>query len=305
MREAETENEVWWGEYNRPCTPSQFNNLLSRMQAFLQGEELWVQDCFVGAAPEYQMPIRIITDSAWQSMFARNMFITTNDQDRLRRHVPEFTVIGSPSFKADPRVDGTGSETAIVLNLAEPTPDWSQGTEVWRMDRDGNWTKVVSNGFGGDPGNMGTRSLFVYDGRLYASTARVGFEEGGGELWRTSDGENWERVVEGGFGDPDTVSLRGMVEFGGRLYLGGQNYVTGGKIWRSQDGTEWETIVDDGFGNPNNNPDEDTQTGWDVFLVGDADILDDGFIADPTVGEVGGWPENDAFTDNLTFFPTP
>jgi len=119
VRESQTEDEVWWGDYNRPCTPGQFNGLLTRMQAFLQGEELWVQDCFVGAAPEYQMPIRIITDTAWQSMFARNMFITTNDQDRLRRHVPEFTLIASPKFKADPRIDGTGSETAIVLNLAE------------------------------------------------------------------------------------------------------------------------------------------------------------------------------------------
>ncbi|MFC1888655.1 hypothetical protein ACFL4G_02750 [Thermodesulfobacteriota bacterium] len=141
----------------------------------------------------------------------------------------------------------------IVLHLMEPTPDWSEGTEVWRMDREGDWTRVVSGGFGGDPGNMGTRSLFAYDGRLYASTAKVGYGGGGGELWRTSDGENWDRVVEAGFGDPDTLSLRGMAAFAGRLYLGAQNHVSGGKLWRSADGLSWETITDDGFGNPNNN----------------------------------------------------
>ncbi len=119
VKEQSTEDQIWWGEYNRPCTTEQFNGVLGRLQAFLQGEELWVQDCFVGAAPEYRMPIRIITDTAWQSHFARNMFITTNDSDTLKRHVPEFTLIASPSFKVDPRIDGTRSDTAIMLNFAE------------------------------------------------------------------------------------------------------------------------------------------------------------------------------------------
>ncbi|MFH1417904.1 MAG: phosphoenolpyruvate carboxykinase (ATP) [Planctomycetota bacterium] len=119
VKEQSTADQIWWGEYNRPCTVDQFNSVLTRLQAFLQGEELWVQDCFVGAAPEYRMPIRIITDTAWQSHFARNMFITTNDPDALRRHVPEFTLIASPSFKVDPRIDGTRSDTAIMLNFAE------------------------------------------------------------------------------------------------------------------------------------------------------------------------------------------
>jgi phosphoenolpyruvate carboxykinase (ATP) len=119
VREHSTQDEVWWGEYNRPCTEGQFASLRARLQAFLQGEELWVQDCFVGADPEYRMPIRIITDTAWQSLFARNMFITTSNRDQLRRHVPEFTLIASPKFKADPRVDGTRTDTAIMLNFAE------------------------------------------------------------------------------------------------------------------------------------------------------------------------------------------
>ncbi|MGD8452386.1 MAG: phosphoenolpyruvate carboxykinase (ATP) [Phycisphaerae bacterium] len=119
VREPENAERIWWGEYNRPCTAAQYNGVLTRLQAFLQGEELWVQDCFVGAAPEYRMPIRVITDKAWQSHFARNMFITTDNPDDLRRHVPEFTLIASPSFKVDPRVDGTRTDTAILLNFAE------------------------------------------------------------------------------------------------------------------------------------------------------------------------------------------
>jgi phosphoenolpyruvate carboxykinase (ATP) len=118
VRESSTEDKIDWGEYNRPMSPEKFNGILGRLQAFLQGEELFVQDVFVGADPNYRMPIRVITDKAWQSLFARNMFITTSSRDELKRFVPEFTLIASPSFKVDPRIDGTNSETAIVIDFS-------------------------------------------------------------------------------------------------------------------------------------------------------------------------------------------
>lgn len=119
VKEPETEDEIWWGQYNRPMTPEKFDGMLARMQAYLQGEELFVQDCYVGADPEYRMPIRIITDKAWQSLFARNMFIPIDRIDENKSHVPEFTLIASPSFKVDPRLEGTRSETAIVVNFSK------------------------------------------------------------------------------------------------------------------------------------------------------------------------------------------
>ena len=119
VREHTTEDKIDWGEYNRPCSPQQFSGLLTRLQAFLHDEELFVQDCYVGADPQYRMPIRIIADKAWHSLFARNMFITTENRDELKRFVPEFTLISAPSFYAKPEVDGTRSETAIMLNFAE------------------------------------------------------------------------------------------------------------------------------------------------------------------------------------------
>ncbi|MCP4591876.1 MAG: phosphoenolpyruvate carboxykinase (ATP) [bacterium] len=119
VHEDSTADEIWWGQYNRPIAPEKFSGLLTRLQAFLQGEELFVQDCYCGADPEYRMPVRVITDSAWQSLFARNMLVPIENPDELKRHVPQFTIIASPSFKADPRIDGTRSETAIVLNFAE------------------------------------------------------------------------------------------------------------------------------------------------------------------------------------------
>lgn len=117
VREEGTENKIWWGVYNRPFSSEKFNALMTRVQAYAQGEEFFVQDCYVGADPEYRMAIRVITEKAWHSLFARNMFITTEDKDELKKFVPEFTVITIPGFKVDPKIDGTRTDTGIVLNF--------------------------------------------------------------------------------------------------------------------------------------------------------------------------------------------
>jgi len=119
VKEETTEDKIWWGEYNRPISVEKFNALLTRVQAFAQDEELFVQDCYAGADPEYRIQARIITEKAWHSLFARNMFITTNNQDKLKHFIPEFTIISVPGFKLDPKIDGTRTNTAIVINFAE------------------------------------------------------------------------------------------------------------------------------------------------------------------------------------------
>jgi phosphoenolpyruvate carboxykinase (ATP) len=119
VREPSTENHVWWGQYNRPFSPDKFDELYHRLQGYLQGRDIFVQDCYVGADPDYRMPVRIITELAWHSMFARNMFIVPETNEEARRLTPEFTVIAVPGFQALQQIDQTNSQTFIVLNFAE------------------------------------------------------------------------------------------------------------------------------------------------------------------------------------------
>lgn len=119
--EESTKKDIWWGTYNRPYAHEKWSQLMGRFQAWAQGEELFVQDCYAGADPDYKLPVRIITEKAWHSMFARNMFITTPNKDELKNFVPEFTVISVPGFKVDPIVDGTRSDTGIILNFDQRT----------------------------------------------------------------------------------------------------------------------------------------------------------------------------------------
>jgi len=119
VKEDTTVDDIWWGDYNRPISPEKFNTILTRAQSYVQGEELFVQDCYAGNDPNYRLPVRIITEDAWQSLFVRNMLITTSNQDELKHFIPEFTVITLPGFKTDPRIDGTNSSTAIVINFEQ------------------------------------------------------------------------------------------------------------------------------------------------------------------------------------------
>ena len=119
VKEPTTEEKVWWGQYNRPFSPDKFNDLYNRMQGFLQGRDVFVQDCFAGADPNYRLAVRIITEKAWHSMFVRNMFILPKTLDEYKRHIPDFTILALPSFKGMPQIDGTASETFILLNFGQ------------------------------------------------------------------------------------------------------------------------------------------------------------------------------------------
>jgi phosphoenolpyruvate carboxykinase (ATP) len=117
VREPTSEDKVWWGEVNKDFAPEKFNALRDRMMAHTKGRDLFVQDTFAGADPKYRLPVRIITELAWHSLFARTMFI--NDDRTEEIHQPEFTVINIPSFHADPARDGTRSSTFILVDFGQ------------------------------------------------------------------------------------------------------------------------------------------------------------------------------------------
>ena len=115
--EAASEGHIWWGQYNRPLAPDKFEILYDRMLGFLQGRDVFVQDLYAGADEKYRLPVRIVTELAWHSMFVRNMFIVPQTLEEYKRFVPEFTIIALPSFKASPAVDNTASDTFICLSF--------------------------------------------------------------------------------------------------------------------------------------------------------------------------------------------
>jgi len=115
--EPSSHDHINWGKVNRPFDPEKFDALYKRMTIYMQGRDLFVQDCFAGANPDHTLPVRIITERAWHSLFARNMFLRATP-DQLQKHQTQFTVIDLPAFHAQPKTDGTNSEAFIIINFA-------------------------------------------------------------------------------------------------------------------------------------------------------------------------------------------
>lgn len=121
VKEPSSEDKIWWGSVNRPIDPEKFDALYDKVRDYLKGEEVYVQDCYAGTDPDFRVPIRVITQYAWHSIFANNMFVRITDPVELANHEPEYVVINVPDFKADPALDGTNSEAFILPNFGRKT----------------------------------------------------------------------------------------------------------------------------------------------------------------------------------------
>ena len=114
--EPATTADVWWGRINKKLAPEKFGVLKSRVQAYLQGQELFTQDLYAGADPAHRVRVRLVTTTAWHALFARNMFIRP-PQEALDDFEPDYVILHAPHFQADPDIDGVRSSTAIALSF--------------------------------------------------------------------------------------------------------------------------------------------------------------------------------------------
>jgi phosphoenolpyruvate carboxykinase (ATP) len=116
--EPDVAPEVWWGKVNQKLSPENFARLKSRVQAYLQGQELYVQDCCAGSDPAHRLRVRLVTTGAWQALFARNMFLRPTAAE-LEVFQPDFIILHAPQFEPQPGLDGMRSSTVIALSFTE------------------------------------------------------------------------------------------------------------------------------------------------------------------------------------------
>jgi phosphoenolpyruvate carboxykinase (ATP) len=116
VREPSSADNVWWGDVNHPIAEEHYDRLRARLVDYVSDRELYAQDCYIGADPAHRRSLRVYTETAWASIFARNLFRQPGAAD-LVAFEPNFTIINVPSFKADPATEGTRTETAILVHL--------------------------------------------------------------------------------------------------------------------------------------------------------------------------------------------
>ena len=190
-----------------------------------------------------------------------NLYVADHDNHRVQKFAP-----GVPGWK-QVNINGFGDRSSRIATLA-PFGDYlyagtfkfaDHGAQLWRMDTSGNWTAVMTNGFGVYY-NVGIDHLVEFNGNLYAgvwnSTPHPPYTDTGGEIWRSNNGSTWTQVVSEGFGDRFNGEILHLAVFNNQIYASAWSYTDahGAEIWRSSTGNagEWEQVVANGLGDATN-----------------------------------------------------
>lgn len=116
VKDAITEDKVWWGNINIPFDSDKFQALYDKVTNYLSEKEVFVRDAYACADQDYKLNIRVINEYPWSNMFAHNMFLRPTEAE-LENFTPEWTIVNAPGFMADPEVDGTRQHNFAILDF--------------------------------------------------------------------------------------------------------------------------------------------------------------------------------------------
>lgn len=119
VKDDTTADKVFWSKTNVAISPEKFDVIFEKVKEYLVGKEVFVLDSFVGADEQHQLNVRVITELAWQSIFAGNMFNRIEDKSKLENFVPGFTVIAASKMQTLSQEYGLNSSTFILINFTK------------------------------------------------------------------------------------------------------------------------------------------------------------------------------------------
>ncbi len=117
VRDPDSDEKVWWSGRNKELAPENFKAIFYRVLAYLQNKDVYTQECNVGSTSKRTISLRIVTETAWHSLFVRNMFTPSSARAEGRQFLPDFSIVHVPGFQTIPEIDGTNSSACIILSL--------------------------------------------------------------------------------------------------------------------------------------------------------------------------------------------
>jgi len=118
VKDAKTADTAWWGTVNQPFESEKFDALLNRVVAHLEGREIFVRHAYACADPTYRLNIQVVTESAYQNLFAKNLFLRPTASE-IATQPSDWVIIAAPSFMADPAIDGTRQHNFTIVDLTK------------------------------------------------------------------------------------------------------------------------------------------------------------------------------------------
>jgi phosphoenolpyruvate carboxykinase (ATP) len=116
--DAETEKTVMWGDINIKFDPAKFDQIFTRMQAYLTNREVYVRDAYACSDSRYRLNVRVVTEYPWQNLFVNNLFLRPTKEE-IETMQPDWVIVNAPGFMADPAIDGTRQHNFAMINFTK------------------------------------------------------------------------------------------------------------------------------------------------------------------------------------------
>ena len=117
VKDAQTADAAWWGAVNQPFEEAKFDALLNKVMNHMEGKEIFVRHAFACADPKNRLNIQVVTESAYQNLFAKHLFLRPSAEE-IATQPTEWIIVASPSFHADPAVDGTRQHNFTMVSVS-------------------------------------------------------------------------------------------------------------------------------------------------------------------------------------------
>lgn len=113
-----TKDSVWWGDVNFKMESHTFDKLFNKVLKHLENKNLYIRQSYACANPNYRLNIEIVTETAYQNIFANNLFLRP-DKEESGTQTPEWLIIAAPSFRANPAEDNTRQHNFTIINFEQ------------------------------------------------------------------------------------------------------------------------------------------------------------------------------------------
>lgn len=116
VEDSESKDTIWWGNVNQPFPEDKFDALLNKVISHLGSKDIFVRNSYAAADPAYRLNIQVVTESAYQNLFAKHLFLRPTAEE-ITSAPTEWIIIAAPSFSANPQEDGTRQHNFTIVSL--------------------------------------------------------------------------------------------------------------------------------------------------------------------------------------------